>query len=119
MVIIFPTGNNGVRAADDVGIGLSQVSELMDTDKQIVAKYYEQNLDEDADGMPDWYEWHTFGTLENGNLSDNDNDSIPLSTERKFGLNGAIKDLFKPGGISRRRSATIPVNLGGATRVRL
>ena len=27
---------NGVRAADDVGIGLSQVSELMDTDKQII-----------------------------------------------------------------------------------
>ncbi len=110
---------NGVRVADEVGIGLSKVVEVMDTDKQVVAKYFDQDQDDDSDGIPDWYEWHTFGTLSNDKSSDSDNDSILLSEERKFGLNAAISDSLKPGGISRRRSATVAVNLGGATRVRL
>ena len=110
---------NGQRAADSVGIGLSKVVELMDEDKQVVAKYFGNDLDEDSDGIPDWYEWHTFGTLDNDQSSDSDHDSILLSEERKFGLNAALADSFKPGGISRRRSATVQVNLGGATRVQL
>ena len=88
---------NGVRAADDVGIGLSQVSELMDSDKQIVAKYFEQNLDEDEDGMPDWYEWHNFGSLENGNLADIDNDYILCLLNENLGLMERLKICFNQG----------------------
>ena len=49
---------NGVRQADGQGLALSRVTMVMNEDKIVVAKYYPQNEDTDADGLPDWFEWH-------------------------------------------------------------
>ena len=47
---------NGVRQADNQGLGLSQISLSMNEDKTVIAKYYPENEDTDADGVPDWFE---------------------------------------------------------------
>ena len=108
---------NGVRQADSSGVGMGMTSQTMDIDKQIVAKYYAQDLDSDTDGIPDWYEWHEFGNLNHNGHSDTDGDGFSLSEEIKFGLSGVIKDNITEGGISMRRSRKLTVNLGGASKL--
>ena len=108
---------NGVRQADSKGVGLSKVSQAMDVDKEVVAKYYEQSLDSDADNIPDWYEMHEFGNLSYNGSSDPDGDGFSLADERKFGLSGVIDDNVTEGGISMRRSKKVFVNLGGASKL--
>ena len=97
---------NGVRQADNQGLGLSQISLSMNEDKTVIAKYYPENEDTDADGVPDWFEWHEFGTLDNNASSDPDADGLPMRVERQFGLSAIIKDEFTEGGGSIRRSGT-------------
>ena len=81
--------------SDPSGKGLSKISELMNQDKEVVARFFEQNLDSDNDEIPDWYEWHEFGTLDFNNQSNPDEDLYNLEDERKFGLNGNIKDTIR------------------------
>ena len=71
---------------------MGKVSQTMDVDKEVVAKYYEQSLDSDADNIPDWYEMHEFGNLSYNGSSDPDGDGFSLADERKFGLSGVIDD---------------------------
>ena len=73
----------------------------------MVAKYYHQNEDTDSDGLPDWFEWHEFGTLDHNSSSDPDGDGLLMSEERQFGLSAVITDDFLEGGGSIRRSGTI------------
>ena len=110
---------NGERMSDPSGKGLSKISELMNQDKEVVARFFEQNLDSDNDKIPDWYEWHELGTLDFNNQSNPDEDLYNLEDERKFGLNGNIKDTIKEGGISVRRSGLTKVNLGGGSFVKI
>ena len=110
---------NGERMSDPSGKGLSKISELMNQDKEVVARFFEQNLDSDNDKIPDWYEWHEFGTLDFNNQSNPDEDLYNLADERKFGLNGNIKDTVREGGISVRRSGLTKVNLGGGSFVKV
>ena len=110
---------NGIRKAGPSGKSLSKISELMDQDKEIVARFVEQNLDADEDEIPDWYELHEFGTLDLNNQSNPDEDEFSLKEERKYGLNGNIKDSIREGGISVRRSALTKVNLGGGSFVKI
>ena len=110
---------NGIRKAGPSGKSLSKISELMDQDKEIVARFVEQNLDADEDEIPDWYELHEFGTLDLNNQSNPDEDAFSLKEERKYGLNGNIKDSIREGGISVRRSALTKVNLGGGSFVKI
>ena len=110
---------NGVRQSDPIGKGLSKVTEVMNADKEVVARFIEQNLDEDNDQIPDWYEWHEFGTLENDQLSNPDEDSFPLIDEIRFGLSGNLRDTIVEGGISIRRSRLTSVNLGGGGFVKV
>jgi hypothetical protein len=106
---------NGIRKAGPSGKSLSKISELMDQDKEIVARFVEQNIDADEDEIPDWYELHEFGTLDLNNQSNPDEDAFSLKKERKYGLNGNIKDSIREGGISLRRSTLTKVNLGGGS----
>ena len=110
---------NGIRKAGPSGKSLSKISELMDQDKEIVARFVEQNLDADEDEIPDWYELHEFGTLDLNNQSNPDEDAFSLKEERKYGLNGNIKDSIREGGISVRRSTLTKVNLGGGSFVKI
>ena len=59
-----------------------------------------------------------FGTLDLNNLSNPDEDAFSLKEERKYGLNGNIKDSIREGGIPRR-SALTKVNLGGGSFVKI
>lgn len=110
---------NGIRKAGPSGKSLSKISELMDQDKEIVARFVEQNLDADEDEIPDWYELHEFGTLDLTNQSNPDEDAFSLEEERKYGLSGNIKDSIREGGISVRRSTLTKVNLGGGSFVKI
>ena len=94
---------NGVRRQDTKGIGLSQVVETMDQDKTIVAKYIEESLDSDNDGISDGYEMHEFGHLSNDGSADPDNDGFTVDEELRFGLSAQIRDDVDQGGVSRRR----------------
>ena len=90
---------NGVRQADDKGIGLSRVIEILNEDKNLLAKYYPANEDTDSDGIQDWYEWREFGTLIYDGKSDPDGDGFTIARERQFGLSGVIDDNISEGGV--------------------
>ena len=106
---------NGVRQQDSIGMGLSKITQTMNVDKTIVAKYFIQNLDSDKDEIPDWLEWQDFGNLDKNATSNSDNDDFFINEEIKFGLSDLISDNIQEGGISIRRSNKIQVNLGGAS----
>lgn len=110
---------NGVRQADSIGVGLSKTTQVMTTDKEIVAQYFKADLDSDQDTIPDWYEWHEFGHLSYSGNSDPDGDGFSVADERRLGLSAVIDDNITEGGISIRRSAKMIVNLGGASKVTL
>ena len=95
---------NGNRTdITDVSIAL-QVTGQITENTVAVAKYIIMDEDSDQDGIKDWFEIRTLGSLNYQNGSDDDNDSIPLDKEYKFGLNPNSHDQINEGGISIRRS---------------
>ncbi len=108
---------NGVRYSDNKGVGLPQLSQVMNENKVIEAKYIHEDQDSDNDTIPDWYESHYLGTLDKNQSSDSDGDGFSLGEELKLGLSSVIDDNISEGGISVRRSAKVFVNLGGASKV--
>ena len=108
---------NGIRYSDNKGVGLPQVSQSINEDKVIVAKYIHEDQDSDNDHVPDWYESHYLGGLSQNQSSDSDGDGFTLADELKLGLSSVIDDNISEGGISVRRSAKVFVNLGGASKV--
>jgi len=108
---------NGVRFSDNKGVGVAQVSQSMNENKVVVAKYFPEDMDSDNDNIPDWYESHYFGGLGQNQESDPDGDGFTLGEELKLGLSSVIDDNMSEGGISVRRSAKVIVNLGGASKV--
>jgi len=108
---------NGVRYSDDKGVGLAQISQTMNEDKVVVARFVKEVQDSDNDHIPDWYESHYFGNFDQNQSSDSDGDGFSLSEELNLGLSSVIDDNISEGGISVRRSAKVFVNLGGASKV--
>ena len=108
---------NGVRISDTKGVGASLASTTMTENKEIVAKYFHEDLDHDNDEIPDWYEWHYLGSLDQNKSSDSDGDGYSLAEERNLGLSSVIEDNVTEGSISIRRSAKVIVNLGGASKL--
>ena len=110
---------NGQRQAAPSGIAYSRLTETMDVDKIITARYVQATLDVDSDGLPDWFEGHEFGTLQHSPVSDPDSDGFSIAQEQSLGLSSVIKDEITEGGIAIRRSSLIPVNFGGARSLNL
>ena len=108
---------NGIRLSDGKGVGLAKISQPMNEDKVVVAKYLPVEMDSDNDNIPDWYESHYFGGLGQNQESDPDGDGFTLGEELNLGISAVIDDNISAGGISVRRSAKVIVNLGGASKV--
>ena len=89
-----------MRQSSTSGIALSRVIEKLDTDKTIVAKYFDQSTDLDNDKIPDWYENQQFGGLALSGNSDPDMDGFSNEEEIRFGLSPLINDQFFEGGIA-------------------
>ena len=98
---------NGVRQSSASGIALSRIMEKLDTDKTIVAKYFDQSTDLDNDKIPDWYENQQFGGLALSGNSDPDMDGFSNEDEIKFGLSPLINDQLLEGGIALRRAKMV------------
>lgn len=108
---------NGQRVADHAGAAMERVNVTMNEDAALVAKYFPENEDVDADGLPDWQEWNLFGSLQYDESADLDGDGFDTTDEGKYGLHPKIKDRIVEGGLSRVSSLTVSVNLGGAKRL--
>lgn len=87
------------------------VSVTLTKDTHAVARYMSPALDSDADGIPDWMEWYYFEALNHTLSSDPDDDGVPWNVELFRGYSVAAKDALQPGGISRRRSVAINVDV--------
>ena len=108
---------NGVRQADPVGQALNRATFTVTTNMEVVARYYSKTEDTDGDGIPDWWEWQTRGSLSYGPTDDPDGDGYDLLTEYNRGYQPGIDDLIQDGGISRRRSELVAVDMQFFERV--
>ena len=61
-----------------------QVESTITENTMAIAHYSASNLDSDMDGIPDWFEIRTNGTLLTPNQSDDDNDTFLLDQEFWF-----------------------------------
>ncbi len=80
------------------------------------AHYLPAAQDSDGDGVPDWMSIHYYGTLDIPGDSDSDGDGYLLEDEYQTGRHPLYANARQPGGISRDRSGTLAVNLGGFSR---
>jgi uncharacterized repeat protein (TIGR02543 family) len=107
---------NGVRQETESGIAKNQVSFTLAEDTQAVAEYIPTGQDNDADGLPDWYEMNQYGTIEYGAGSDTDEDGRNFLDEWASGTQPRIADAagsgaIVEGGISRRRAEKLSLAL--------
>ena len=80
-----------------MGQAINRVSMKLTGNIVAVAHYLNQNLDNDEDGTPDWYEQYLFGTLDANETYDGDLDGFSLKEEREYGLVATIKDEIAEG----------------------
>jgi RHS repeat-associated protein len=101
---------NGVRQTDASGYSRSQASFAVAQPSLATAYYIDSTLDDDFDGLSDWYEWAYFGTLERTGSNDGDNDGLSLAGEVFRGYSPQVRDFPEAGGVSRRNSILTAVN---------
>ncbi|MCB1131653.1 MAG: hypothetical protein KDN05_11020, partial [Verrucomicrobiae bacterium] len=101
---------NGVRQTDPGGYSRSRVSIRVNEPVEAVARYFDTTLDDDFDGISDWYEFAHFGNLNRNAANDSDNDSLTISGEIFRGYSPLVRDRLEAGGVSRRRSHLTGVN---------
>lgn len=106
------TVNGVVQSADD-GRAMSQLNFTLTEDLAAIAHFVPQAEDSDADQIPDLYEWSYFSDLNENALSDSDGDGWTLAEEFARGYHPLRDDTLIEGGISRRRSVSLDVNLAG------
>jgi len=97
----------GVRQQDPLGRGINPVTFVIVEPVDAVARYFLATEDADGDGIPDWFEWHFYGTLANGPLSDTDNDGFTLQQEFQRDDHPNLINTIVDGGYSQRASAML------------
>lgn len=110
---------NGVRLADVTGRSYGGLSFLVMGATEAVAHFYPENEDADGDGVPDWFEWHFSGTLAHAADSDLNGDGLTLADEFWRDTHPNLADRMQDGGISRRRSEAVAIDLSGFVSLRV
>ena len=101
---------NGVRQTDASGYARSQVAIKVQAPTDAVAHFFDTTLDDDFDGINDWYEMVHFGNRSQRPSDDGDGDGFTIGGEVFRGYSPLVRDNLMAGGVSRRRSATLAVN---------
>lgn len=103
---------NGVRLAGPDGLARRQVKVTVTGPSELVAHFFLPDQDTDADGLPDWWEWNSFGNLDQSSQDDPDDDGLKIADERSLGLAVATRDVMADGGIATRLSAPLQYESG-------
>ena len=91
---------NGERQATSRGLARNQVDFAISQSSQLVAHYLPSDLDNDGDGLMDWYELNQFGDLNQSGTGDPDGDGFSNNRENQLGQEATIHDQVADGGIS-------------------
>jgi hypothetical protein len=83
------------------------------------ARFVVATDDLDGDGLADWCEWLFNDSLNFDGGSDRDSDGLLASEELKYSYNPLLRDQLQCGGISRRRSALVDLNVAGYSTLRV
>jgi len=100
---------NGARIADELGRSIGWLPFTVTSNTTAVAMFYRETEDVDADGIPDWFEWHYYGTLSYDAGTNTDGDAFTLKQEYDRDYHPGLKDIIADGGISRRSSTTVSI----------
>ena len=98
---------NGVRQAGPSGIAQTRMAVTVNEDTRIIAHYVPDALDSDTDGIPDWWEWFYFGSLDNNRVSETDGDGFTLGHKLDRGYTPGIAAVMAQGGVHRTSSKTV------------
>lgn len=98
---------DGVAVRDASGAARHQFDFSLSAESIAVAHYVEASADQDADGLPDWWELRYLGNLDGGGSDDPDADTLDLSTEYQLGALPHIADAPQHGGVSSLASAQL------------
>ena len=105
---------NGTRQESPDGQARNRVTFQITENVVAIAHYLPDNEDSDEDGIADWREIRFFGSLDEDQHSDVDGDGFTLEEEIRYDTSPTIEDHPEEGGVSRRRSRKLFLNLGGA-----
>ncbi len=103
---------NGVEKRDLLGRGINPVSFTLVQDTTATAHYTTTSgvdADLDVDGIPDWYEFHMIGNLDQDAMADLDDDGFDLKTEYARDYHPGLVNEIVDGGFSLTTSAPITV----------
>jgi hypothetical protein len=98
---------NGVRATDALGRSVGNLAITVVSNTLATAQFIAGGADTDADGIPDWFEYHYFGDTNYNATADTDADGVSLLDEFNRDTHPNLKDTISDGGISRRPSALV------------
>ncbi len=109
---------NGSRQDDLLGQALDPISIAVTGTTVAVAHHLPGDQDNDADGIPDWYEVRFSGDTNQTASADTDDDGVDLATEYARDYNPAISNEITGRGLSWQRSDVQFVDLQMFERVR-
>ena len=106
---------NAIRWEDASTAADNPCTFVANTAVDAVAIYLPTSQDSDGDGLPDWWEMHYFGNLDQTASGDPDGDGFTNLDEYVRGQSPLLFNEHAHGGISRRRSPNIIVIQDTAT----